>query len=358
MPSPLSVDLRERVVAAVAAGASCRRAAARFGVSVSSASRWSQRSHQEGHFAPKPMGGDHTSQAIEAHAALILATSEQEPRLFLRELRDRLAEQGVQTSTSGLSRFFARHRITRKKGRCTQLSRSARTSGPPAKLGLRRSPSSIRTGSCSWTRRPLPPTWRGATVGRHAASAAGSHPRRGITRPRPSLPPCARAGCAPPRCLMDPRTARASAAMSARPSSRCCSLTTSSSWTTCQPTRSLACRTRSRPRGLGCSTFRPTVLISTRSGDTPIDGSIGDPSAGLRKAQGAVAQCGSPHHPGSLGGDPAGFHPLHPAGMPQLSRRSRLRKRLGRRYLTGNSSSQACINRRSPPRSVACIRQH
>jgi len=127
MPSPLSVDLRERVVAAVAAGASCRRAAARFGVSVSSASRWSQRSHQEGHFAPKPMGGDHTSQAIEAHAALILATSEQEPRLFLRELRDRLAEQGVQTSTSGLSRFFQRHGITWKKGQRTQLSRSART---------------------------------------------------------------------------------------------------------------------------------------------------------------------------------------------------------------------------------------
>ena len=282
MPSPLSVDLRERVVAAVAAGASCRRAAARFGVSVSSASRWSQRSHQEGHFAPKPMGGDHTSQAIEAHAALILATSEQEPRLFLRELRDRLAEQGVQTSTSGLSRFFARHRITRKKGRCTQLSRSVRTSGPPLRLGLRRSPSSIRTGSCSWTRRPLPPTWRGATVGRHAASAAGSHPRAGITKPRPSPPPCARAGCAPPRCLMDPRTARASAAMSARPSSRCCSLTTSSSWTTCQPTRSLACRTRSRPRGLGCSTFRPTVLISTRSSRPSQSSRRGSRSAAAR----------------------------------------------------------------------------
>jgi len=94
---------------------------------VSSASRWSQRSHQEGHVAPKPMGGDHTSQRIEAHAALILATSEQEPRLFLRELRDRLAEQGVQTSTSGLSRFFQRHAITWKKGRRSQLSRSERT---------------------------------------------------------------------------------------------------------------------------------------------------------------------------------------------------------------------------------------
>ena len=127
MPSPLSVDLRERVVAAVVAGASCHRAARRFGVSVSSASRWSQRSHQEGHVAPKPMGGDHTSKRIEAHAALILATSKQEPRLFLREVRDRLAEQDIQTSTSGLSRFFQRHGISWKKGRRTQLSRSVKT---------------------------------------------------------------------------------------------------------------------------------------------------------------------------------------------------------------------------------------
>ena len=127
MPSPLSVDLRERVVAAVAAGASCHRAAARFGVSVSSASRWSERFRHEGQLAPKPMGGDHTSKAIEAHAALILATSQQEPRLFLRELRDRLAERGVQTSTSGLSRFFQRHRITRKRGRSMPPSRSGTT---------------------------------------------------------------------------------------------------------------------------------------------------------------------------------------------------------------------------------------
>jgi transposase len=39
MPKALSVDLRERVVAAIAAGASCRAAAARFGVSASSAIR-------------------------------------------------------------------------------------------------------------------------------------------------------------------------------------------------------------------------------------------------------------------------------------------------------------------------------
>ena len=124
---PLSVDLRERVVAAMASGPTCHRAAARFEVSVSSACRWSKRFRQEEQLAPKPMGGDHTSQRIEAHVELILATSKQEPRLFLRELRDRLAERGVQTSTSGLSRFFQRHRITWKKGQRTHLSRSART---------------------------------------------------------------------------------------------------------------------------------------------------------------------------------------------------------------------------------------
>ena len=66
-------------------------------------------------------------QRIEAHAALILSTYEARPEIFLHELRDALAERGVATSTSGLSRFFARHRITRKKGRSTRPSRRGRT---------------------------------------------------------------------------------------------------------------------------------------------------------------------------------------------------------------------------------------
>ena len=127
MPSPLSVDLRTRVVAAVAGGASFHRAAARFGVSVSSASRWSQRFAQQGHVAPKPTHGDDSLPAIEAHADLILSIDQVRPELFLRELRDTLALHGVQTSTSGLSRFFARHGIIRKKGRCTRLSRNGPT---------------------------------------------------------------------------------------------------------------------------------------------------------------------------------------------------------------------------------------
>ena len=127
MPSPLSVDLRERVVAFVSEGASCREAATRFGVSAASASRWAARQRQDGHVAPKPSGGDHASRRVEAQARLILATCRRRPSIFLRELRDHLAERGLRTSTSGLSRFFARHGISRKKGICTRPSRTGRT---------------------------------------------------------------------------------------------------------------------------------------------------------------------------------------------------------------------------------------
>ena len=127
MPSPLSVDLRERVVALVSGGASCREAAFRFGVSAASVSRWAARLRQDGRVTPRPSGGDHMSHRVEAHAALILATCQRQPTIFLRELRDQLAERGLQASTSSLSRFFARHGITRKKGRRLPPSRTGRT---------------------------------------------------------------------------------------------------------------------------------------------------------------------------------------------------------------------------------------
>jgi transposase-like protein len=101
VPSPLSVDLRERVVAAVAGGASFHRAAARFGVSESSANRWSQRFAQQGHVAPKPTHADDSLPAIEAHADLILSLDEPRPEHFLRELRDALASMAYRPARAG-----------------------------------------------------------------------------------------------------------------------------------------------------------------------------------------------------------------------------------------------------------------
>jgi transposase len=114
MPKSLSFDLRSRVLAAIDAGLACRQAAARFGVSASSAIRW-QGMRRGGDARPKPQGGDRLSHRTEAHADLIHAALAEVPDMTLPELKARLAQQGAQVSVSALWRFCRRHKITRKK---------------------------------------------------------------------------------------------------------------------------------------------------------------------------------------------------------------------------------------------------
>ena len=128
MSKALSLDLRSRVLSAIAAGLSCRRAAERFGVSASSAIRWRARERQQGHARPKALGGDRRSGRVETHAALILALVEQMPDITLEELRTALAEQRVSVGYGTLWRFLRRHKITRKKRRRTPPSRTGRMS--------------------------------------------------------------------------------------------------------------------------------------------------------------------------------------------------------------------------------------
>lgn len=127
MGSPLSSDLRARVVKAVSEGASRRQAAERFGFSPASAICWQESFEREGRVAAKPQGGDRRSRHVEVHADLILRLRAEQPTLILSELRALLAERGIATSESGLSSFFKRHRITHKKTRSTPLSSSGRT---------------------------------------------------------------------------------------------------------------------------------------------------------------------------------------------------------------------------------------
>ena len=128
MSKALSIDLRERVVAAIAAGSSRRAAAARFGVSASSAVRWWALRQSTGSVAPGPLGGDRRSERIEAHAPLILGLVGRAPDTTLEEIRAGLAEAGVPVGVGTLWRFFARRRMTWKKRRRTRRSGTGRTS--------------------------------------------------------------------------------------------------------------------------------------------------------------------------------------------------------------------------------------
>ena len=114
MVRALSIDLRERVVAAVRCGESCRSVAARFGVAVSSVVKWSQRQRATGSVAPGQMGG-HRKRVLEPHRAFLAERIGQNPRLTLHGLKAELAARGIAVSHDAIWRFLRREGLRFKK---------------------------------------------------------------------------------------------------------------------------------------------------------------------------------------------------------------------------------------------------
>ena len=114
MARPVSIDLRERVVAAVLAGETCRAVAARFGVAVSSVVKWSQRHRATGSVAPGKMGG-HRKRVLEPHRGFIVEQIARTPHLTLHRLREALAARGVSVSHNTVWLFVRREGLRFKK---------------------------------------------------------------------------------------------------------------------------------------------------------------------------------------------------------------------------------------------------
>ncbi len=87
MSKALSLDLRERVVAAVSGGMSRRQAAERFGVSAASAVRWCALDRDTGSAKARPQGGDRHSHRIEAQADLIMSLVDGTSAIMLMEIQ-------------------------------------------------------------------------------------------------------------------------------------------------------------------------------------------------------------------------------------------------------------------------------
>jgi transposase len=135
MPRSYSLDLRERVIEAVEAGASRREAAERFEISVSSSVKWLQRWREVGSAAPKPRGG--SVSPLEEFAKQILALVAAQPDLTLQETLAELRKQRIRTSRSSLWRFLDRHGITFKKKPAGSRAGTSRRGASPATLDAR-----------------------------------------------------------------------------------------------------------------------------------------------------------------------------------------------------------------------------
>ena len=125
MARAYSLDLRDRVVAAVSAGASCRSVATTFKVSVASVVKWSQRFRSTGSAAAHPMGGKRPY-ALAGEREWLLGRLAEQPDVTLRALLAELAARGIKVSYYAVWNFFEHEGISFKKKPARQRAGSAR----------------------------------------------------------------------------------------------------------------------------------------------------------------------------------------------------------------------------------------
>src|SRR5215470_4824690 len=124
MARAYGMDLRERVVEAIEAGATQDQAAERFGVGKATAGAWSRRKRFTGDVAPGKQGQPEGSK-LDEHEDFILELVREKPDIALHEIAEKLeAERGVGAAVSTVWYFFDRRQITFKKRRRTPPNKS------------------------------------------------------------------------------------------------------------------------------------------------------------------------------------------------------------------------------------------
>lgn len=117
MPAPLSIDLRQRVLAAYQdKEGSMRHLSERFKVSLSFVRDLTRQYRQTGTVAPKPHGGGAIAKLGVAQLPIVRALVEDQPDALLEELCERFAEKtGVMVSISTMHRAVHRLKLSVKK---------------------------------------------------------------------------------------------------------------------------------------------------------------------------------------------------------------------------------------------------
>lgn len=117
MPAPLSIDLRQRVLAAYQdKEGSMRHLSERFKVSLSFVRDLTRQYRQTGTVAPKPHGGGAIAKLGVAQLPIVRALVDDQPDALLEELCERFAEKtGVMVSISTMHRAVHRLKLSVKK---------------------------------------------------------------------------------------------------------------------------------------------------------------------------------------------------------------------------------------------------
>ena len=117
MPAPLSVDLRQRILAAYEAKeGSQRQLAKRFKVSLSFIRDLMRHHRATGTVSPKPRGGGAVAKLGKEHLPIVEALVKAQPDALLIELCQRFAQQtGIEVSVSTMQRAVGQLKLSVKK---------------------------------------------------------------------------------------------------------------------------------------------------------------------------------------------------------------------------------------------------
>ena len=130
MGRPYSIDLRERVVAAVEKGGMSRNwAAAHFAIGIRTAINWVRRFRETGSVAPGKMGG-HKPKAITGRHRIWLLERSKEGDFALRGLVAELAERDLKVDYRTVWNFVHAEKLSFKKNRGRQRTGSPRRPAP------------------------------------------------------------------------------------------------------------------------------------------------------------------------------------------------------------------------------------
>jgi transposase len=125
MGKPYSLDLRNRVVAAIEGGMSRNQAAKRFGIAISTAIGWMQRVEETGSVEPGQMGG-HKPKAISGDHAVWLSRRLRDGDFTIRGLVAELAGRGLKVDYHSVWDFVHAENLSFKKKRGGWRTRSSR----------------------------------------------------------------------------------------------------------------------------------------------------------------------------------------------------------------------------------------
>ena len=134
MGKPYSEDLRERVVRAVEEGQTHKEVARLYKIGERTVRRYLSFWRETGSVRSEAKFGGHMKHKLVPYEDKVKEIIAKRPDITLEEIKEALAKEGIEVSTSAIDRYLSFLRISRKKNASSRRAAATRHSGSPGRM--------------------------------------------------------------------------------------------------------------------------------------------------------------------------------------------------------------------------------